>query len=115
MTEPLDTNKKAQLTNAITDPKSVIFAVATQQLKDMITSNEHPIIKQLPPLFKNMFLANEGIVMNPTLITQLLDNTISVKQRFLLDLCVIHIKTAQQKIRTFEDVVKNPPKVIVGT
>jgi hypothetical protein len=82
--------QKAKFLNAMKDPSVGFCFVPSAKLKNMITRNEHPVVKQLPPSMKIAMLSvPEGKAIGPidnALITAYVLGTIDAGHKFIFDL-----------------------------
>ena len=92
-------NQVQQLKNAINDPQSTIFLVATQELKELINQNQHPIIQKLPVTWKFEFLQGSGIKTDPATIQKWLDKTLDENNKFLINHCEIRVFNTEIKVK----------------
>lgn len=87
----METKDINQIKNALKDPNSLIYVLATEDLKRIILNGSDPVISSLPSEASSMLLEGKAMAVEPKMIIDWLDGKIDTKNKKILDLCNIRV------------------------
>jgi len=73
-----------KIKKVIFDKKVSIFFVASTELKNLIAKGEHPMVKELPDVFKSILLVGDGLAIQKKMVWDWINGKLDAKNSFVL-------------------------------
>ena len=96
----LTSEEMKKLRQVLVHSEPYFFIAATQDFKDAIMKDEHPIVNRLPKFFKETLLVGDGVRIDKIMVEKWLDGTLDPMNAFVLVNCEIRTEAQGGVIAT---------------